>query len=91
MAMATPRTSRRRPSADPNTPPLAPRLEPFEARESFSLDELAVRHGVAWEFIWQQIQEGKLEAGKLGGDGPWRVTRHAERRWIETYAPREVA
>jgi len=64
----------------------APLKHPFDARESFTPDEIAVRHAAPVEFVFAEIDAGRLRAFRLGGPkGPLRITRESELAWITAY------
>jgi excisionase family DNA binding protein len=51
-------------------------------RKSYSVAEIAVRHGMGSSFIYDQIRSGKLKAHRPGGEGPLRILASDEEAWI---------
>lgn len=55
-------------------------MEP-ERRQSFSVEEIAVRNGIGRRKAWLEIQEGRLTARKVGRRTI--VTLDDERAWLD--------
>ena len=54
----------------------------YDELASFTPVQVAKRNGVSKAYVFAHIREGKLQATRLGGTGPLRITRDAEVLWI---------